>query len=179
ELYGQSGIYVGSTCDPTTGSFTYGGQKLRREDDYVHDHVFPNGEYQLCDLCNANSLLVSASVTEKLGILSDRYTHALADYDYSLRAKRAGFPVLVLPDYCGECTNDHTRESGYQTEPLKKRLNYLFSPKGFAYHEFLYFTRTFFPSRYLRTQITFWIRTFFPGLWDRYKADGLQELVDR
>jgi len=168
--FGKQGIYVGSTLDPNTKKHSYGGQKLIRLNNYASEKVLPNGKYQTCQFCNANILFVSASVVEKIGILSKEYTHSIADYDYSMQAFNAGFPVLVLPDYCGECINDHKIETSLKSKKLIKRIQYLYSAKGFSYKEFLYFVRKFFPSTYLNTAATLWIRTIFPTLWEKYKA---------
>jgi len=168
--FGKQGIYVGSTLDPRTKKHSYGGQKLIRMDNYASERVLPNGTYQICQFCNANIVLVTASVVDAIGILCEGYTHSIADYDYSMQAFNAGFPVLVLPDYCGECINDHRMETSLKSKKLIKRIQYLYSSKGFAYKEFLHFVHKFFPSTYLNTAITLWIRTIFPTLWEKYKA---------
>lgn len=169
ETFAKKGLYVASTRDGVTHQYTYGGHRLQSKRDYRYYDVIPDGTYQSCDLCNANSLLVSADVFKTVGILSDRYTHALADYDYSLRAVRAGFPVLVLPNYGGECSNDHFHDPRLSEKSVSARMEYMNSPKGYAYKEFLYFTKTFFPNVYIRTWVTFWIMTLFPKLWSWYK----------
>lgn len=170
KTYGKKGLYVSSTRDAVTKQFTYGGHRLISQNDYVHNDVVPNGSFQPCDLCNANILLVASDVYESVGILSDRYTHALADYDYSLRAKRSGFPVLILPDYGGECSWDQKQHSSVSRKNMMARIEYMNSPKGFAYKEFLFFTKTFFPGVYRRTWLTFWMKTLFPRLWAWYKV---------
>ena len=166
--FGKHGIYVGSTLDPITKEHSYGGQILNSMDNYASKIIYPNGKYQSCHFCNANILMVTSSVTDSLGVFCGRYTHSIADYDYSMQAYLAGFPVLVLPAYCGECKNDHISQSG----KLKNRIQYLYSPKGFAYKEFLFFVHKFFPSKYFNTVLTLWFRTFFPALWNKYKASN-------
>lgn len=168
--FGKQGIYVGSTINPVTKEYSYGGQKLDLIDNYSSKRVFPNGSYQSCHFCNANILLVTASVAEKIGILCKKYIHSIADYDYSMQAFYAGFPLLVLPSYCGECLNDYNNNYKLQSLNIIKRIQYLYSPKGFSYKEFLYFVRKFFPSTYMNTVLTLWIRTLFPVLWAKYKA---------
>jgi GT2 family glycosyltransferase len=167
--FGEQGIYSGSTLDPVTGLHSYGGERLISKDNYATEPVYPDGTYQSCDFTNANILLVSESVVGKLGIFSEKYVHSIADYDYSMRATKEGLPVLVLPEYAGECVNDHLSFLQVTKTPLKKRIRNLYSPKGYSYQEFLYFVKTFFLKRYLNTVITLWIRTLFPGWWSRYK----------
>ena len=168
-VFGKSGIYSGSTLDPLTGLHSYGGEKLKREDNYATDPVLPNGTYQSCEFANANILLVPRSVVEKIGIFSDKYIQSIADYDYSMRVVRAGLPVLILPEYAGTCAYDHTKFEEADIPPLNNRIRNLYDPKGYSYKEFLYFVKTFFPKRYLNTLVTFWIRTLLPTFWRRWK----------
>jgi GT2 family glycosyltransferase len=165
EKFGKSGIYSGSTLDPKTKVHSYGGEKLKRIDNYAADPVLPNGTYQSCEFANANSLLVPNSVVEIIGLFSEKYIQSIADYDYSMRAIKAGLPVLVLPDYAGECEYDHTKFEEADIPRLSKRIQMLYGPKGYSYHEFLYFVKTFFPKRYANTVVTFWLRTLFPKVW--------------
>lgn len=171
KTYGKGGLYVSSTLDMVTGTCSYGGRRLISEKDYKMVEIEPTNGVQSCDLCNANILLVSNDVVLEVGILSDAYTHALADYDYSLRAKRSGFPLLMGPNYGGECTDDHKQHGRFSEKNLRARINYLYSPKGFAFREFLHYTKTFFPGVYFRTWLTFWMKTLFPKAWNRIKRD--------
>jgi GT2 family glycosyltransferase len=166
--FGKNGIYSGSTLDPNTKEHSYGGHRLLRPNESVSSPVIPNGEYQSCEFCNANILLIPLSVVETLGIFSERYVHSIADFDYSMRAVRANLPVLVLPDFAGECVDDNILKNASKGN-LKKRIYNLYSPKGYAYKDFLFFTRTFFPSTTLKTAVSLWIRTLFPRWWNFYK----------
>lgn len=161
--YGKHGIYVGSTADPITGNVSYGGNTD------VQGRLTPNGEYQECSMGNANVMMVSYEVYEKLGNLCDVYTHGLADYDYTLRAVKAGIPVLVLPRFCGKCANDHSHPWLSQRSSLKKRIDYLYSPKGLAYRERLYFNKQFYPKQYFGLWVKLWLKTFLPFLWNLKK----------
>lgn len=165
EKFGKSGLYSGSTLDPKTKVHSYGGEKLKHIDNYAAEPVLPNGTYQLCEFANANILLVPNSVVEKIGLFSEKYIQSIADYDYSMRAIKAGLPVLVLPNYAGECEYDHTKFEEGDIPQLSKRIQMLYGPKGYSYNEFLYFVKTYFPKKYLNTVITFWLRTIFPRVW--------------
>jgi GT2 family glycosyltransferase len=169
KTFGKNGVYVGSTLDPKTRQHSYGGQRLIRKKDSASRIVYPNGMFQSCEFCNANILLIPKLVVDQLGIFSEKYIHAIADYDYSMRAVRAGFPVLILPEYGGECADDHFLPPNAPRPSLEARIRNLYSPKGFSYKEYLHFIRTYFPSTYVNTVITLWIRTLFPDLWAFYK----------
>lgn len=171
SAYGKSGVYVGSTIDPLSGDHSYGGEKLIRSGDYSARKIIPDGTYQICDFANANILLVSAAVVDKQGIFDTRYVHSIADYDYAMQANRNGFPVLLLPRYAGECVYDHTVPEEEPVVPLKQRIKRLFGVKGYAFREFLYFIRKFFPKQYLKTALTLWVRTLFPVMWRNFKKN--------
>lgn len=169
ETKGKSGIYVGSTCDPETKKYTYGGIKLKQWGKRAGTILVPNGTYQQCDLANANILMISRTVYNVLGSFSNEYTHGIADFDYSLSAVKAGFPVWVLPFYCGECQNDHGPSWLPQGSTLKQRIKYLYSPKGLAYKQQLHYIRKFFPSEYNEMKIKLWLKTLFPFIWTYLK----------
>jgi GT2 family glycosyltransferase len=162
--FGQSGIYVGATCDPITKEYTYGGTSLK-----TGKSVIPNGEFQKCDLANANIMLIPKEVYEKVGILSNEYIHNNADYDYSLRAIQAGFTVYILPRYLGTCTRDHGKPWLPMSTPLKERIKYMYSPTGLSYADNLIYIKKFFPQQYLRLKILLWMKTLFPFMWDLFK----------
>lgn len=165
--YGKHGIYTGCTKSPLTGELTYGAKMLQNKSKLKGKLVIPSdNDYLECDLCNGNILLVPKEVYDVLGILNPQYIHGIADWDYSLRAKREGIPVLVAPGYLGECERDHGKGYLPQSCPLKKRIEFLHSPKGLAYEEFMCFTKEFFPKDYYPQKIKFWVKTIFPFIYD-------------
>lgn len=168
--FDKKGIYVGSTQDPFKKHLTYGGGKLKKWGRSKMDRLIPDGNhYQLCDLANANIMLVSQDVYQKIGGFCERYTHGIADYDYTLRAVREGFPVIVVPEYCGECVQDHGNNWMSGSNSLMKRIHYLKSSKGLAYNERLFYIKEFFPKEYYQARFKLWLKTFFPILWDALK----------
>ena len=163
------GISIGTTMDKETGIISYGGQKLYSKHSVKSYNVFSETEKVECDLGNANIMLVSKKVVDTIGILSDRYTHSIADFDYTLQAKKAGFKVVVAPGMLGFCKDDHGNKWKSQKSTLKERIAYLKSHKGLAYDEYMYFIRKHFP-RHLPSAFTkLWMKTFFPFIWDAFK----------
>lgn len=149
--YQKSGIYVGSTCDPITNEFTYGGfdfvSKLSLKDRFVH----PNGKIpQPCQCAHGNITYVSQEVEQRMGHLYRKYVHGGGDHDYTYKAHLAGFPVLVMPHYAGECENDHIKRDNpnFARMSLCNRFRYLYSPFGFRFRNTLIFNRRCFPYRY-------------------------------
>lgn len=162
-------ICIGSTMDVQTGEISYGGKKLRSKIRIANDNVFSKTESVECDLGNANIMLVPKQVVAKIGILSKAFTHGLADYDYTLRAKKAGFKVIVVPGVLGHCIDDHGRNWKSNNVTLKERIRYLKSPKGLAYKEYLNFIREHFPLHLPSAFFKLWMKTLFPFVWDHFK----------
>ncbi|WP_031529605.1 glycosyltransferase family 2 protein [Dyadobacter crusticola] len=167
---GVPGICIGSTMDSISKKISYGGKKLTSNFSIKSVQVFSSKEAVECDLGNANIMLVPAAVVEKVGILSENFTHGIADYDYTLKAKKAGFSVFVAPGILGECTDDHGNNWRGSNTRLSERIKYLKSPKGLAYHEYLGFIRDHFPVYYPFAFSKLWLKTLFPFLWDNLKA---------
>lgn len=167
ETFQQQGIYIGSTIDSQSKRFSYGGRKLLQWGKLSSQILLPNGEVQSCDLGNANIMLVPYQVYSIIGELSKEYTHGIADYDYTLRAVQNKIPVLIAPRYCGECTDDHGENWLSAPHSIKKRIDYLYSPKGLAYKEYLSYIKKFFPREYFFAAVKLWGKTLVPILWDK------------
>lgn len=167
---GRKGIYSGATIDSKTKKVTYGGSKIKINHFIVRfDLLSPNQKTQDCEITNANILWVDNSVVSKIGILDKSYTHGIADYDYSLKAYKKGIPVFLAPNICGTCTFDHGN-NWVSGNSLKKRIEYLKSPKGLAYKEYLLYIKKHFPLFLPYSFIMLWVKTLFPFIWDRYKS---------
>lgn len=165
----KKGIYAGSTID-NLGEISYGGYILKTNHFMVHyEKLLPSIVPQSCHLTNANILWVSNEVLEKIGIFDTRFTHAIADYDYSLRAVKNGIPVYITPGICGYCADDHGNNWKTTDISLKKRIEYLNSPTGLAYKEYMFYIRRHFPLNYPYSFVMIWLKTFFPQLWAKTK----------
>lgn len=166
----HNSLCVGSTKDPFTHQRSYGGRKLTAKRSWRDDEVvLSETEYLPCDVANANIMLVPKKIVEQIGILSDAYTHGLADYDYSLTARRAGFAVHVAPGFLGDCVNDHGKAWKSQKTSLSQRIHYLKSPKGLAYKEYMTFIKRHFPLSYPSAFVKVWMKTFFPFIWETFR----------
>lgn len=169
QHYKQKGIYVGNTSDPITGKLSYGAI------DYNGKWVIPDNKHvRDIKLANANIMLVSREAYDKLGGFAEYCTHGIADYDYSLRAVEANIPLLASAHYCGTCENDHKATWLPQSTPLKKRIEYLYSPKGLAYKEYIIYIRRFYPNEVFKMKLLLWIKTLFPIFWEKFKNTDIE-----
>jgi GT2 family glycosyltransferase len=102
-----------------------------------------------CDTMNGNFTLIPASVAGRMGNLDRAFRHQLGDYDYGLRARKAGIPIVIAPGYFGHCSDNPVNGTWRdQSQPLAKRWRHLLSPKGAPLHEWLLYTRRHFGWRW-------------------------------
>lgn len=166
STYGLSGIYVGSTCD-VNGKLTYGGFNFISRWTLKDKFCIPNGNFQKCQCGHGNVTYISHNVVEKMGVLFDGYRHGGGDHDYTYRAYRNGFPILVLRSYVGICENDHKEDGFYEFVRMKlgDRIKFLQSPWGYNLHNTLLFQKRCFPYRYPFVWLTGYIKAFFPRIY--------------
>ena len=169
---GIPAICVGRTEDPDNGKTSYGGRRVYHQDRIQSYLVEDTGKIEACDMGEANMMLVPKAIFEKVGILSDRYVHAFADIDYTLRAIRAGFKVIIPPGYIGTCKDDHGNDWAPKGTNLSGRLKYMYSPKGLAYNEYMYFIGEYFPKQKFSASLKIWIKTLFPWVYEWFKKDS-------
>lgn len=165
--FGKKGIYVGSTCDSDGGVFTYGGFDFLSYWTLKDKFILPNGkDFQLCQCAHGNITYISDEVVRKMGILCERYVHGGGDHDYTYLAYKAGFPVLVMPHYCGICENDHGGENKrFEQMTLKERIKFLKSPFGLNLNNTLLFNSRCFPLRVPFVWTMGYLKAIFPKMF--------------
>lgn len=167
EKFNKEGIYVGSTCDPDSGEFSYGGSVMMNKFFFTSKYLIPNKQYQPCHFANGNILYISAVVVKKIGVIPSGYVHGVADYDYSYYAFLRKFPVFVLKEFNGYCERDKHVENYtvFKNLSFRKRIEYLYSPLGLQFKEQLLFQKRFFIWRYPIVFFIGWFKIFFPNLY--------------
>lgn len=167
KKYGIYGIYVGSTKDNVTNIHSYGGSILTNRILAKYTSVIPNGKNpEPCELGNANIMWVSKNVVDKIGILSKKYIHGLADYDYTLLAIKNKLPVLITSNYLGECSRDHKNPyKSFSSLPIKERIKLLYNPIGLDFKSNLQYNKRNFPLRLPIVYITGWFKILCPSLY--------------
>ncbi len=162
---GAPAIVAGSTRSPRTGKQSYGGMiKTTRGLSVSLEMVDADPARAIeCDTMNGNFALIPAEIAAVVGNLEEQFQHQFGDLDYGLRAKAAGFEVIALPGYVGDCS-DNDRAGTWRDKGLRlaDRWRHLMSPKGVPPREWELFARRHFgwrqlayiPSPYLRTLVS-------------------------
>ncbi len=156
-------IVCGSTCDDK-GILTYGGYTQR------NNKLIPNGAIQNCDYCNGNFLLIPAAVVDSIGLNDRRFSHGIGDFDYTVRAKKAGCNLYITPNFIGICSSNDIIPSWRNLDiGLFERIKHLYSPlSGCIPHEyFIYSKRKSGLLKALIHYFTIHLRVIFPNLWKR------------
>jgi len=143
EQQGKAAIVVGSTFHPVHETWTYGG--IRREFTWKGVRlttVLPSASApQPCDTVNGNCTLIPRSVAQKVGNLDPAYRHAIGDFDYGFRARKAGFEIYVAPVYVGTCTPNSDKGTWRdRSAPFAVRWRNLCSLKGLPFREWVLYT---------------------------------------
>ena len=167
--YKRKGIYSGITCDTNDGSIiTYGGDVWVDRLKATARRLPPSSAPQLCDMTNANILLVPAEVVEEIGIFHDGYRHGIADYDYSIQARGHGIPVLITANVCGACDNDHDSDAETREKicamSFGERRKYFKNPLH-SNKDYLTFIKRCAPKRYGMVCLGRFLNSYLPKLY--------------
>lgn len=136
---GDRDIIVGSTRDPVTGATTYGGvRRPSRSRPLQFDLVEPADRPLPADTMNGNVVLLPRAVVRGVGLLDPAFTHGIGDFDFGLRARRAGVGIWVTPGTVGTCARNPP--VAHARGPVRE-LRRLRGPKGLPPREWALFAR--------------------------------------
>lgn len=158
EYLGHKDIVVGTAVD-AAGHMSYGG-RTRSNRLIEPGPIIP----KYCDIFNGNMVLVPASVYDVLGTMDPCYSHGFGDYDYGVRAIKAGIIAVVAPGILATCNrNPGVPEWRNSSRSLKQRYEALKHPKGRPLREqFIYDTRLYNVFYAVGHFITLNLRVLFP-----------------
>jgi GT2 family glycosyltransferase len=168
KTYRKRGVYVGTTVDFENSQIvTYGGSIVIDYWRLLTRTVIPNSiNPQECDFGNANIMFVPHEVVLQIGIFSSIYLHSGADYDFTYKAKKNNIPVLITPNFCGFCNNDHPVDiQAFSKMTIIQRFKFTFLPTGFGANDYLKLNYIYFAYRLPFCISKVWIRILFPKLY--------------
>lgn len=90
-------------------------------------------------LFTGNCVFVPRKVYERLGMICGDYSHAWADSDYAMKAKRGGIGV-VSAGVVGKAEG-HPNRPSLKGLTLRRRLSLLRAPKGWSLHDLWLYRR--------------------------------------
>ena len=128
SLAGTDAIAVGALLGPDAEISYSGIRLLGGFDPLKFERIVPSGTPQSCDTLNGNVVLVPASAARLLGGVDGDFAHSLADFDYGVRARKAGVEILLTPSTLGSCP----RNSLSRPNNIRSRWQFVFDRKGDA-----------------------------------------------
>lgn len=154
-------IIVGATQSLDGKNITYGGRlsngKIPK----------PDGKLIYVQYFNGNIVLVPRYVYNKLGNLDYYFIHSKGDFDYGLRASKAGIEMYQVGECLGECNLHESLDKWCNPKvPFVQRWKMLHCPNGMPPKETFHLEKrhrglTIATFHY----ITVHIRCLFPSLW--------------
>lgn len=162
-------IIVGATQSLNGKNITYGGRLSNGE------IPTPNGELITIQYFNGNIVLVPRYVYNKLGNLDYYFTHSKGDFDYGLRASKAGIDMYQVGECLGECDLHKSLDKWCNPDvPLIQRWKMLYRPNGMPPKETFHLERKHNGLLIaLFHYITVHIRCLLPFLWVKLKKAKL------
>lgn len=156
-------IIVGATQSTDRTQVTYGGRSANGK------LIVPNGQIQQISHFNGNIVLIPRSVYLILGNLDNYFTHSKGDFDYGMRALKAGIEMFQVGEYLGECDLHQTLDKWCDPKmPFYQRWKMLHRPNGMPPNEIYYFNlRHKGIISAIIHYITVYLRCLFPSLWSR------------
>ncbi|MGE4260517.1 glycosyltransferase family 2 protein [Shewanella sp.] len=108
----SNSIFVGAFIDEFSSKVTYGVQVKKRSFLPFSFKVMPIcDQIQFGDTLNMNFAIIPNEIIAKIGFLDPYFTHSMADFDYGLRARKAGFNICQLPSFVGRCSRNSKSNS--------------------------------------------------------------------
>lgn len=147
------------------GQLTYGGGR-RVKNRYVSN--YPDGRLQECEIINGNCVLIPSQVYDLVGNLDWKFSHAIGDNDYALRAKKLGVSTYTTGSFVGSCDqNEFLPKWCLPTTSIRGRFFSLYSPLSYSHpvEYFIYERRHFGMLIALKHYFSIHLRVLAPGLW--------------
>ena len=143
ELRGRDeapAIVAGTTRHPDTGALTYGGHVRPSRWRPLHwQLVHPGDEPREVETMNGNAALVPRSVVRRVGNFDPNYVQQMGDFDYGLRARRAGCSVWIAPGTVGTCASHPDRRT--DVAPFMQEWSRMWSVKEQPFRPWAVFNR--------------------------------------
>lgn len=158
-------IIIGATQSTDHSIATYGGRLKNGEIPQ------PDGKLTSVEYFNGNIVLIPRYVFQKLGNLDYYFTHSKGDFDYGLRAKKAGIEMYQTGSFLGECELHESLDKWCNPDvPFKQRWKMLHKPNGMPPKETFHLENRHYGFIYaLFHYVTVYIRCFFPKIWTSLK----------
>lgn len=122
----QNSILVGQFMDPATKKFTYGGVRRIGRHPFHFELVSADTTNVPVDTFHGNFVFIPKEISEKVGEIDGVFSHAYADLDFGLRARKLGYHSLAIAGFLGLCSDNYPAIK----RNFRDRFATLHGPKG-------------------------------------------------
>ncbi len=160
----KDAIVSGAFCNHN-GSVSYGG--------WINDKlVAPNGSPQEIELMNGNLVLIPREAYRRLELIDSRYHHGEGDFDYALRARKAGIPVCLTHKYVGRANRHDSFIPKYCSSDysILERWRFLHAPYLSVHDHFKFNALYNGYGTALKSLVICYMGMLFPSLYKRIKS---------
>lgn len=168
--------YAKETSSSVVGAFSDENQRTSYSGMLKKSRINPLNLYRIdpkedlieIDAFNGNLVIIPASAFTKVGVISDQYSHAYGDLDYSMRIKKAGERIVLAPGYVGTCSRNPVQGTYLDRSlPVLDRVKLSVSRKGVPFRDTYIFYKRNGPSWWLILLTWKYIRLFSAVLLNR------------
>jgi len=166
----EHGGIIGGTVVTRTGEIESTGGTLGRLCKPKQKPRIANGMVQNCDLLSGHVLYIPMKVYKSLGGFDVNLPYRFIDLEFSLRAKRAGIPVLLAPKIVAftDEVHDYFKETSSMRGSFSELIQgILLHPKGPHWKESVYYLKKVSPILWW-LWLPFYYRAFFVALIRSY-----------
>lgn len=133
-------IVAAATRDPMTGACSYGGLVNRSRWFPWFVRVPPLDVPLAVSTINGNMVLIPSEVVRRIGNIDPVYVHTLGDWDFGLRAARAGCGLWLAPGMLASCAANDAVQRPTVGEGVRAQLRHALSLKRAPWRQWLAFT---------------------------------------
>ena len=139
----ERSIIIGSTIDPDTQEFSYGGfQKTGKLSPLKLTSVQPNGTLRECTTMCGNCVLIPREVVHLVGNIDPAFGHRWGDTDYGLRTRQQGGKVWIAPGYVGTCRANELAEAWTDDSlSFREKIKTFHSIKGYRKNDWFRYVK--------------------------------------
>jgi GT2 family glycosyltransferase len=161
---------VGGTVMTSTGDVESSGSVLGKFCKPKPRLRIANGSPQSCDLMPGHLLYIPIEIFQTLNGFDPKLPYRFIDLEFTLRARRAGLPVLLAPDVVAftDEVHDYYKETSSMRGTFRQLINrILLHPKGPHWRESAYYLRKVSPLLWW-LWLPFFYRAFFVAVFKSY-----------
>jgi GT2 family glycosyltransferase len=161
---------IGGTVTTSSGMVESSGGKLGKICKPKVKRKLANGELQECDVLPGHIMYIPVPIYTALGGFDEELPYRFLDLEFSLRASRAGFPVLLAPEVVAltDEVHDYFKETSSMRGSLRQLVqDVLLHPKGPHIRESIVYLRKVSPLIWW-LWLPFFYRAFFVAVFLSY-----------